>query len=280
MLINTPNIAAGWFLAAFSLGGCASMAREDAVNDYAKFYTAESGATPDAVAAARAAPPTGSPKVVPVASWDASIASAYARQGYSLIGSTSFTSGYPESDQDAINLGIQVGADLVVILNPQYKETVTANIPITTPTTTTSNTDASATAYGSRGPVMAYGNSTTTTYGTSTTYVPMTAQRSAYGAGYFVKRRYRFGAIVRDLNDAERQQLQTNRGVYITTVIDNTPAYNADILPSDVILAVNGRPMNGQVGFTDFVNGSRGQTVELTISRSGKTLSKQVSILD
>jgi hypothetical protein len=278
--LNTRKIAAGWFLAALSVGSCASTSSDESVNNYVKFYTAESGATPDAIAATRVASPTGSPRVVPVASWDSSIASVYARQGYALIGSTSFTSGRPESDQDAINLGVQLGADLIVILNPQYKETVTANVPISSPTATTSNTSTSATAYGSGGPVTAYGNSTTTTYGTSTTYTPITAQRSAYGAGYFIKRRYRFGAIVRDLNDSERQQLQTNRGVYITTVIDHTPAYNADILVSDVILGINGQPLNGQAGFTDPVNANRGQTVELTIIRSGKTLSKQISILD
>jgi hypothetical protein len=149
--LKMRKIAAYWFLAVLSVGSCAATARDEAINNYAKFYTAESGATPDAIAATRAASPTGSPKVVPVASWDSNIASVFARQGYALIGSSFFTSGRPESDQDAINLGIQLGADLIVILNPQYKETVSANVPISSPITTTSNTSASATAYGSGG---------------------------------------------------------------------------------------------------------------------------------
>jgi len=275
------NIVVGWTLAAFSLGGCASTGfSEGAVNNYANFYKAETGATPDAIAAIRAAPATGSPRVVPVATWDANIASAYARQGYVLIGFSEFTSGRPESDQDAISVGVQIGADLVVILSPEYKGTVTANVPISMPTTTTSQTNGTATAYGPNGPVTAFGNSTMTTYGSSTTYMPMTVQRSAYAAGYFIKKHYIFGAMFRDLNDNERQQYQTNRGAYVSTVINDSPAYNADILPGDVILRINGQTINGQAGLTESIKAVRGQTVEVIVVRQGQTLAKRVSVLD
>jgi PDZ domain-containing protein len=264
----------------FALSGCALTAHDDRSNDYAKFFKPEAGATADALAKIRVAAPTGSPQVVPVAKWDSDLASSFARRGFVLIGSSSFTSGRPESDQDAINLGAQIGADLVVILSPEYKETVSASIPITLPTATTSQTNASATAYGSGGPVMAYGNSTTTTYGSNTTYVPMTVQRSAYGAGYFVRKRYRFGAIFRDLNDSERQQFQTNRGAYVATVVDNTPAYNGDILPGDVVVGLNGQTPNGAIGLTEMINANHGQTVDVTVIRAGNTISKRIGILE
>jgi membrane-associated protease RseP (regulator of RpoE activity) len=267
-------------IVAFALSGCALTPGGEGGNGYAKFFSPEPGATPQAVAAMRAAPTTGSPQVVSVAKWDSNTAGSFARQGYVLIGSSSFTSGHPEPDQDAIRLGTQIGADLVVILSPEYKGTVSSNVPITVPTTSTSYTNASATAYGAGGPAMAYGSSTTTTYGTSTTYVPVTVQRSAYAAGYFIKKHYVFGAMFRDLNDAERQQYQTNRGAYVSTVIDGSPAYNADILPGDVILRVNGQTINGQAGLIDSINAVRGQTVEVTVVRQGQTVSKRVSILD
>jgi membrane-associated protease RseP (regulator of RpoE activity) len=269
-----------WTLAALALGGCALTAQREAANDYAKFYKAETWATPSAIADVRAEPPTESPQVVPVTTWDTNVGSVYARQGYVLIGSSGFTSGWPESDQDAIKVGIQHGADLVVILAPEYKETVTKNVPVTVPTTTTSRTNGTATAYGPNGPVTAFGDSTTTTYGTRTTYTPVTVQRSAYGAGYFVKKRYRFGALYRDLSDFERQQLQTNRGAYVSTIIDGSPAYNSEILPGDVIVGVNGQVMGGAAGLTELLNENHGQTVQVTVVRDGRTLSKQVSILE
>jgi len=271
----------GWTLAAFSLGGCAlTIPKGEAANNYANFYKAETWATPSAIADTRAGPATGSPRVVPVTMWDASTASAYARQGYVMIGASGFTSGWPESDQDAISLGVQLGADLVVILAPEYKGTVTASVPLTIPNTTTSHTNGSATAYGPNGPVTAFGDSTTTTYGTSTTYMPITVQRSAYAAGYFVKGRYHFGANFRDLTDIERQQFQTNRGAYVTYIVDNSPAYDSDILPGDVIVGVNGQVPSGRAGLMDLINTNRGRTVEVSIVRAGNTLSKRVSILE
>jgi membrane-associated protease RseP (regulator of RpoE activity) len=255
------------------LSGCAS------TNDFAKFYTT-AGATPPALVAARRAAPPGTPQVARVAQYDESLATAYARQAYVLIGSTSFTSGRRESEEDAIDLGTKMGADLVVITSPQYQGSTTTNVPITTPTTTTSYTNGTATAYGSGAPITAYGNATTTTYGSETTYIPMTVHRTAYSAGYFVKLRYNFGANLRDLTDSERQLLQTNRGAYVVTVIDNSPAYNSDILPGDVILAINGQSASGYAGAIELLKTNQGRTVDVTLVRAGKTLSKRVSIHD
>jgi hypothetical protein len=262
------------------LAGCALNTRGDGGNNYAQFYTAETWATPEAISKMREAPATPSPQLAPVAAWNADIASSYSRKGYVLIGSSGFTSGRPESDQDAIRQGKQVGADLVVILAPEYKETVTAAAPLTLPTTTTSNTNGRATAYGASGSVMAYGNSTITTYGSSTTYIPVTVQRSAYAAGYFIKAHFRFGAFVADLTDTQRQQFQTNRGAYVKTVVDNTPAYNSDILPGDVIMAVSGQVVSGEAGLLELINENRGRTVEISLNRAGTPVTKQVSILE
>jgi membrane-associated protease RseP (regulator of RpoE activity) len=267
------SVLLGTIFAALLLSGCAS------TNDFAKFYTT-AGATPPAVVAARRAAPPGTPQVAHVAQYDDSVAAAYARQAYVLIGSTAFTSGHQESEQDAIDLGTKVGADLVLITSPQYQGSTTTNVPITTPTTTTSHTNGTATAYGSGAPVTAFGNATTTTYGSETTYIPMTVNRTAYSAGYFVKLRYTFGANFRDLTDSERQLLQTNRGAYVVTVVDNSPAYNSDILPGDIILAINGQAASGYAGAVELLKTNQGRTVDVTIVRAGKTLSKRVSIHD
>jgi hypothetical protein len=261
-------------LVALVLSGCVAPSRfDDRANHYAQFYKPESLAQP----IMHEAPPTGAPRVLRVAKVDMD---AYTRQGYVLIGSSSFTSGRPESEQDAIDQGVAVGADLVIILDPEYQGSVTANVPITVPTTTTSTTSGTANIYGSGTPALVYGNATTTTQGTSTTFVPMTVQRSAYAAGYFVKKHYIFGALYRDLNDGERQQLQTNRGEYVGFIIDNSPAYNSDILPGDVIVAINGQTPNGVAGLTELITANRGRAIEVTIVRAGRKLSKNVSLLE
>jgi len=63
---------------------------------------------------------------------------------------------------------------------------------------------------------------------------------------YLVKRRYKLGVKDRDLSDRERQQFQTNHGVYVETVVDGTPAYQNDILPGDIITAVDGSVIDGE----------------------------------
>ena len=115
---------------------------------------------------------------------------AYAKRGYVQIGNAMFNSGRDEPETAAVHQGQKVGADLVLILNPKYTGSVTSSVPITTPTTNLSYTSGTATAYGSGGTVTAYGNSTTTTYGTTTNYVPITVNRSDYGAVFFVKQRF------------------------------------------------------------------------------------------
>ena len=164
----------------------------------------------------------------------------YLRRGYVPIGYSSFYSIHNESEQGAIAQGQKVGADLVVIVNPSYSGSVTTHVPVTSPTTSTSHTSGTATAIGSGGTATAFGNSTTTTYGSQTSYVPMTVNRYDYGAAYFVKWRYILGAVWRDLTNEERTSLQSNSGIYITLVVDDTPAFRNDVLVEDII--VNRRP--------------------------------------
>ena len=58
----------------------------------------------------------------------------------------------------------------------------------------------------------AYGNSTTTTYGTQTTYMPTTIHRFDCGAMYLYKRHVIFGANYCDPTDDEHRALQSNKG--------------------------------------------------------------------
>lgn len=201
---------------------------------------------------------------------------AYAKRGFVMIGQSMFNSGRSESEASAVRQGQDVGADLVLILNPAYTGSVTSSMPITTPTTSTSYSTGTATAYGPRGPVTAYGTGTTTTYGSTTTYVPITVHRSDYGAVYFVKRRFDLGVFTRDLNDAERQELQTNKGAVVKLVVDGTPAFNADILVGDVIATVDGASVTDTHALNELLRTRRGNKVSISIVRRGERMEKAV----
>jgi hypothetical protein len=251
---------------------------------YSQFYQPARGVTPESIATTRSAPPTATPLVERAAppgsgSDTAMFLDAYMKRGYVLIGSAMFNSGRSESEEAAVRQGVKVGADLVVILNPRYTGSTTTAVPLTVPTTTTSYSSGTATAYGPSGVVNAYGSGTTTTYGTSTTMIPVTVNRSDYGAGYFVKRKWSFGAMWRDLNDAERQALESNKGVYVRLVVDNSPAYATDILPGDIILAVDGEPVLNQQSASDLMRLRAGRSIKLSLYRRGARLEKTVQLL-
>lgn len=258
-------------IASLLLTGCAS--------GYQSFYKPADGATPEAIAAQRAAPAPVTPLLERSQPSDPdTILAAYAKRGYIMIGHSAFNSGGNESEAAAVKQGQLVGADLVLILNPKYTGSITSSIPITTPTTTTSYTTGSATAYGAGGPVTAYGNATTTTYGSKTTYVPMTVHRSDYGAVYFVKQRFNFGAFTRDLNEIERQELQTNQGVVVLTIVNDTPAFRADVLLGDVIAAIDGITVPNVEGFARMIGERKGKAITVTLVRKGHRIDKPVQL--
>jgi PDZ domain len=259
-------------LSALLLAGCAS--------DYSKFYRGTPSVTPEFIAKYRSGVPPKTPTLTHAGGSPSEVVAAYARRGYGVIGYSAFSSGHRESDAAALEQGTKVGADVVVVMDPKYVGSVTTSVPLTTPTATTSYTTENATAYGSGGSVTAYGNSTTTTYGSQTTYLPMTIHRFDYGALYLFRRHWHLGASFRDLSDAERSALQSNKGVYIISLVDGSPAYAADILVGDLIVAIDGQPVLGQQSFTDLLVQRSGRTIELTVVRGGQTIKKSVALAE
>lgn len=80
------------------------------------------------------------------------------------------------------------------------------------------------------------------------------------------------------LSDPERQTLQTNHGVYVISIVDGSPAYTSDILPGDVVNAVDGSRRGGAAQFNELLASRVGSSVDLTIIRQGKTISKTVTL--
>jgi len=254
------------------LSGCAS--------GYKQFYKPAQGASPEQIAARRVGPPPAMPIVERASLGDgAALLDSYAKRGFIMIGQSMFNSGRAESEDSAISQAQNVGADLVCILNPRYTGSTTSSIPITTPTRSTSYSTGTATAYGSGLPITAYGSSTATTYGTTTNYVPITVHRSDYGAIYFVKQRFGLGVFIRDLNDGERQELQTNKGAVVRLVVDGTPAFNADLLVGDVLTSIDGVSVSNSQALNVLLREREGRLVSFSILRRGQCIEKSVQLV-
>lgn len=252
------------------LVGCAS--------GYSQFYQSTPNATPERIAAYRAAPPPKVPLLVKTSDSPQTVGDYYERQGYVLIGSSSFTSGRGESEQAALAQGAKVGADLVVIINPTYAGSTQGVMPLTLPTSQTTYTSGTATAYGSGGSVTAYGSGTSTTYGSTTSYIPYTINRYSYGAGYFIKHHFVLGTLIRPLTDAERQQYQTNAGIYVRAVVDGTPAFTSDVLPGDILMKIDGQPIGAAADFSETIERFRGRKVEIQIKRGSVDVLKVIQL--
>lgn len=246
---------------------------------YKTFYHSVPGATPERIAATRDAPPTGTPIVDHTSLPPEEIRNQYAAAGYAAIGWSSFNGGAGAADSGAISQAKAIGADLVVISSPSYTGTKSSVVPIVTPTTSTSYTSGSATAYGGYGaPVTAYGSSTTTTYGTKTNFIPVNVDRYDYAAVYMVKQKVRLGIQYRELTNEERAAQQSNRGAAVTAVIRGSNAFRNDILVGDVILSVNGEPVDGPDELGRMIEADRGTEARLRIRRGESIIEKVVPI--
>ena len=87
------------------------------------------------------------------------------------------------------------------------------------------------------------------------------------------------GAGYRNLNASERRVLQTNKGVVVTRIIDDSPAFNADILTGDIITGINGQPVSSRQEFSSVIDANAGHTITLTIIRGLEHLEKSVQLL-
>ncbi|MBA1294223.1 PDZ domain-containing protein [Pseudomonas lurida] len=198
------------------------------------------------------------------------------RKSYLAIGSSSFSSAQTIPANLAVLQGKLVKADLVVIRNPEYSGSYTTSTAVVKPSTTT--TEGSAILVGPDGQKNALIKGNKTTYTTTTDYVPITEHRANYAAVYYIKQRSIFGARTADLTTQERQERQSNFGVKTTTIIDDSPAYNADILTGDILEELDGEKIKNANHLGSLLEEKAGKTVQITLSRNGKTIKKTIQL--
>ena len=250
------------------LSGCAG-------NPYKQFYQPAPSVAQQELIQRRIAPPPATPELYHGNDPKTDLP-ALAADGYVAIGMSSYN-GPRGTDDDALQQGKAVGADRIVTFS-KYARTVQTALPLTLPTAQTSVTNGTATAFGTGGTATAYGSALTTTYGSQTTFIPMSVDRFDFLAVYLVKVKYAFGAQYRNLNAAESQQVSTVNGVVLTTVVHGSPAAAAGFLPGDIVLKLDGQAVVDQAQFNDWLKQRQGQRIRVSVYRSGRVIDVPVSL--
>lgn len=201
------------------------------------------------------------------------------RRGYTLVGQSSFNAGMNAVKESQLrSQADQIGAQVVLVAS-QYTHTVSGAIPLSVPTTTTTTTTATATVVGSGGSATGYGTGTSTTYGNQTVILPYTVARGDFAALYFVRVRSRLGLFVVALDDSTRRRIQSNFGVRVFVVVNGSPAFNADIIPGDIVTQFAGERVRSLEHFGQLLDASQGKTIEIVLDRSGREVRKTVTLL-
>jgi len=88
------------------------------------------------------------------------------------------------------------------------------------------------------------------------------------------------GVVPSALTPAQRQRYGVPKGgALIETVSEGTPAAKAGLQVEDVVLEINGRPVEDDVDFRNKIaEGTPGQTVDLLVRRGGKNLTIKVKL--
>lgn len=202
-------------------------------------------------------------------------------KNYIVLGYSSFNGGYEDTD-NAVAQAKRIGATIIIV-SSQYTNTQTTTSTLFLPdnkTTYNSGTAHSNTSYNSTGGYIGSSNTNTTYNGTSTTYstkaVPVTTSQNRYDqtAVYFVKstHKYKFGLHYNDLTPEQRTHLERNTGVFINLVIEDAPAFYANVLVGDILIAVDGQSVKNTQHATELltkVANSEKTSSKLTVIRNG-----------
>lgn len=189
--------------------------------------------------------------------------------GFYAIGSSDFV-GPQERDANIIEQAMKIRASMVLV-SSSFTERRTIDSSITVPNNSTSFSRGTV----SNGVGAATYSGMTTTYGTKeipfTTSVDRYEQHAVFMA--MPKRKPKFGLYFKPLNQAMRRQIESNSGVVVEIVVEDSPAFIGNIIEGDILTELNGvplsnveragavmtaaKPIDGKYEFTVFRNGER-----------------------
>lgn len=193
--------------------------------------------------------------------------------GYVLLGTSSFN-GPMESEQSLTSQAKRIGAELVIATNA-YTDTAAGAVPVTTYSPQTYSTSGSM--YSSGGGWATYSGTTTGTVA-NTTMMPYSVRRYDQSASYWTRtaRPRVFGAMVDEMTAEDRRQLGANQGVKLVAAQRGGAAWNANLLPGDVIVSVNGQTVSSKGQFQEIVGRAAGNRVQMSIARGSER--REVSV--
>jgi len=204
----------------------------------------------------------------------------FLESGYALIGYTQFNG--TDAADGLAQQAKRIGAS-AAILQTKYSHTRTGMTTVTSPTVSTSRTTHTGTIYSGTGSAYYTGTARTTTTSYQRHYVPYSIDRYDYVATFWAKRSAPpvLGVIMSELTTQQRQEYERNTGVHVDVVIRNSPAYRADIVPGDIIIALNGSPIHNCTHLQSQTNLRAGSEVTITVLRKSgeKTLKAQLNSL-
>jgi len=164
----------------------------------------------------------------------------YLADGYVVIGFADF---WNESDL-TLNMIKKVAKEKgasVVLYYKEYLGSRTSAIALDTPTTNTTYHQGNVMGNGLYNSYNYTG--TSTTHGTKTTYVPITLHRNAHQLFFLAHSNWceqsDLGIIYNNLDINDRYQSDSNQGVKVFIVCNNSPAFAGNLMPGDVITKVN-----------------------------------------
>ena len=192
--------------------------------------------------------------------------------GYILLGYARFNAANLNNYQ-IVDQAKKVGAAIVMV-SSKYTGTNIGSIPITT--YNPGQTSTSIITGDVNGTV------TTTSSGTSQTqYVPYSVNRYDYLVTFWAKTKPpAMGIFFDDLPLSIRQELERNKGLLITTVVKDSPAYNANVIPGDVAIEMNGIELTSKQQFLSLIMQNTGQKVVLKIIRKGQVKEIELQLND
>jgi len=158
------------------------------------------------------------PRIVHTQDMDRDIRIAKSKR-YVLIGLSSFN-GAMDTEDALVMQARKVGASLVVTTS-KFAETRTISTPLIVPN------------------------------GFNSLVLPYTTHQRRFdqGAAYFVKAtdKPKFGVYVQDLTPDLRSKIERNAGVVIEIVIEDSPAFAANLLPGDVLIELGGEAVVNKI---------------------------------